>query len=261
MLLNTIITNTSSYPYPLFVIMIQEEKNTNTRKANEIEQFIIERVIRNIRILHIELLIVLGSLDLILWYFAFLFFTESIIIGLIQLLLALVVGLFTFSIWDVVKNAKIKSYSIHADQGEWKIEQEGTTAKTTHYISKINEKKVAMITPGMADMPKYGHPKHITYEYITLLESPPPFGHNHVFISIENKKLTEKHKIYIQRIKPIGVLSIISCATFCVLIVFCFMIEFDNSLLSYFCLGLFMIFLRTLWRWNHNTKLRKKLLA
>ena len=238
---------------------MQEKISKKTRSPNTIEQFIIERCVKNTRIAYIEMFILFLACDVVLWYLTFLAFGESFISGFFGLIFALVVGLFLLSIWKVIKEASIKSYKIRSDQGEWNIVFEGKTAKTMHPVSKVNGSKITMVIPEMVTIPKYGETQNIEFEYVEIFKSPPLFGYNNIFISIDKKGFTEKDKTYIQQLKPIGVLSIVLSISFCIILLFCFLIKFDSSSISYLCLGLFFIFLRTILRWNNNNRLLKSL--
>jgi len=139
----------------------------------------------------------------------------------------------------------------------WRVSGQGS-GKTLHYLSKVNDRTIASIIPGMAKTPKLGEIQNIKYEYVTLFDAP-LYGHDNMFISIDDKKFTEKHKIYMQQLKPFGLLSIILSIAFLPILVICILMEFKELTFSYVCLGLFVIFLRTVIRWRYNYKLKKKL--
>ncbi len=234
---------------------MEEIINNNSRDPNATEQFIIERYLKHARIYYIEMFIVFGALDLVIWYMTVLFFSESFIAGFFYLILAVILGLLSLSIWFTIKETSAKTFKINSDKGQWTLKAEGS-GKTLHYLSKVNELTVTTIIPGMAKTPKLGETKNIEYEYITLFDAP-LFGHDTIFISINNKRLTEKHKRYMEQVKVYGLLSIILSIAFPPILVFCFLIEFDSPSFSYLCLGLFIIFLRTVLRWRHNHKLKR----
>lgn len=237
---------------------MQEEFLKYSRKPNLIEQFIIERCVRNTRISYIETFIFFLACDLAFWYLTILFFSESILMGLLMFIFASGIGIFLILIWAVIKDARIKSYQIISAQGAWSSEFEGE-GKTRHLVSKVNGAKICMVVPGMAIVPKYGEAQNIEYEYVKIFEFPPPFGYDNIFISIDRKGFTEKHKTYIEKLKPIGLLSIIISVLFCVNLLFCFITEFAVPWISYLCLGLFLIFGRTIIIWVCNNELRKSL--
>ena len=245
-------------PFLIDLIFMQEEFFKYSRKPNVIEQFIIERCVRNTRIVYIEAFILFLACDLAVWYLTILFFSESILMGLLMLIFASGIGIFLILILAVIKDARIKSYQIISDQGAWSSEFEGE-GKTRHLVSKVNGAKICMVVPGMALAPKYGEIQNIEYEYVKVFEFPPPFGYDNIFISIERKGFTQKHKTYIEKLKPIGLLSIVISILFCVNLLFCFLTEFDIPWISYLCLGLFLIFGRTIIIWVHNNELHKRL--
>jgi len=178
----------------------------NRRNPNIIEQCIIERCVRNTRITYIEIFIFFLACDLTFWWLTVLAFGDSFLMGCMSLIMALVLGILLLAIYRVIKDIKIRSYQIVSGKGEWSIEFEGATAKTRHPVSKVNGSKITMIIPGMATMPKYDEIKNIEYEYVKVFEDPPPFGYDHIFISIEGKGFTEKHKAYIEKVKPDSIL-------------------------------------------------------
>lgn len=236
---------------------MQDTTNQNSRDPNATEQFIIERYLKNMRVLYIELFIFFGVCDIILWCFTFLFFSESFIVGLLCLVVAILLGLLCFSIWSTIKETNAKNFNIISDQGLWSISAEGS-GKTLHYLSKVNGLAIASIIPEMVKIPKLGETKHIEYEYVTLFDSP-LYGHDHIFISINNKKFSKEHMTYMEQVKPFSILSFICSIAFISILIFCFCIEFENTFLSYVCLVLSFIFIRTIIRWRRNYKLQKKM--
>ncbi|MBJ2175845.1 hypothetical protein JBL43_16445 [Aureibaculum sp. A20] len=231
----------------------------NTRNPTTIEQFIIERCVRNTRIELFELFILVLACDLVLWHLTFLGFAYGFMTGLIGLIFALIIGIFLFSVWLTIKDSNISSYQIISDQGTWNIVFEGVSVKTRYPVSKVNGNSITMVTPDMATVPKYDETKNIEYEYVKIFESQPIFGYNKMFVSIDGKGFAEKHKTYIEKIRPIGILSIILSVAFCVILIFCIVTAFDSPSLSYLCLGLFFIFIRTIIILVYNNNLHKKL--
>lgn len=65
-----------------------------SRKPNVIEQFIIERCVRNTRIFYIEVFILFFVCDSTVWYLTILSFSESILMRLFMIILALAIGIF-----------------------------------------------------------------------------------------------------------------------------------------------------------------------
>ncbi|GAF05983.1 hypothetical protein [Saccharicrinis fermentans] len=236
---------------------MQEEPIKNTRNPNTIEQFIIERCARNIRIFHIEAFIFFGACDIALWYLTILFFSESFLMGLGMLILALGIGIFLILIWAVIKDTKTKSYQIISTKGAWSVNFEGQ-GKNYHPVSRVNDEKICMVVPGMATAPKYGEIKKIEYEYVNILNFA-VFGYNNIFISIDKIGFSEKHQTYVENLKPIGLLSVVISIVFCFSLMFCFLIEFDSIWLSFLCLFSFFIFVRTTVIWVGNNNLRKSL--
>lgn len=200
-------------------------------------------------------------LDLACSYCTFLFFSESWeywILGLLFFILVITISLFLVSIWFVLKESRItRSYLIQSEKGTWTIEYEGNATKTRHLISKVNGKKISMAVPGMATLPQYKKPKNIKFEYVKILDDPPPFGNNYIFIAIDGSTLSQKDRDFIDKIKPIGTLSIVLNICFVVFLLFSFISEFEINLTTYLCLFLFFPFIRTVTFWVNNRKLRK----
>ncbi|MGJ8659460.1 MAG: hypothetical protein ACSHWV_06375 [Cellulophaga fucicola] len=235
--------------------------NKSSRFPNKIEQSIIERCARNIRILHIEFFILAILLSIVFWYFTYLFFCENFFLGVLILVFDIVLAFYTLAIWITIKDAKVKpTYLINSEKGQWKILLKGTNARNMHYSSEVDGKRITIITPDMITIPKKEETVNIEYEYVPIFNSPPLYGYNNIFISINKNRFTEKHKTYINKLKPVGILSVILSIAFCVLFTFCVIIEFNDSLLSYISLTLYFIFIRTVVILIYNKQLKRNLM-
>jgi len=241
------------------------DANKNMRTPNVTEQFIIKQVVKNIYSTNIGIFILFAILGATLLYLTFIGFKQSILIPLMMLLLDIAMliflfatGLFLSGAKKILQNKDFSSYKIHSDHGEWSIEFEGASAKTRHPVSKVNGDKITMVFPEKDSVLKYDEIRSIEYEYVEIFEIPPVFGYSKIFISINGKKFTEKHKNYIQNIKPIGILSLVASITFCVILCFCFAIQFESVWMLYICLVLSVIFFRTIIILRNNYQLRKK---
>ncbi|WP_435314114.1 hypothetical protein [Cellulophaga fucicola] len=235
--------------------------NKSSRFPNKIEQSIIERCARTIRILHIESFIFAILLNIIFWYLTYLSFYENFFLGVLLLFFDIVLAFYTLAIWITIKDAKVKpTYLINSEKGQWKILLKGTNARDMEYSSEVDGKRITLITPDMITIPKKGETVNIEYEYVAIFNSPPLYGYNNIFISINNNKFTEKHKTYINKLKPLGLLSIILSIAFCVLFTFCVIIEFKDSSFSYASLALSFIFIRTVVVLIHNKQLTSNLM-
>jgi len=242
-----------------YLIFMQEESVKYSRTPNVIEQFIIERCVRNTRKMYIESFILFLALDLVVLYLTFIFFAESYIItGILLLLFTLVMGIFLLVIWDVIKQSGSKNYQIISGQGSWSVEYE-FVGKVIEIVSKVNGENFCMVVPDMAIVPKCGETRNIKYEYVKIFEFDPPFGYGNIFISIDGKGLTNKHKNVIAKVKPIGILSVVLSISFCLSLLFCFLTEFKETWFVYISLGTFFVFARTIAIWNNNRNLRKSL--
>jgi len=236
------------------------ENNIQTRELNELEQFIIERIVKNTRRSYIEMFILFGILDLACLYGVFLVFLDNWLLGILFLVLVGVLSLFLVRIGTVIKDSKVKNaYPVRSEKGTWTITIEGDTAKTTHYVSKVNGKKIGMAVPEMVTPPTYSKPKEIDFEYVKILDNPPPFGNNYVFISIDGNELNEKHKNYIGKVKLVGVISIVLNACFMVSLLFSFISKFEIEFSVYLCMILFIPFARTIIFSIKNRRLKKGL--
>lgn len=129
-----------------------------------------------------------------------------------------------------------------------------------HYSSEVDGKRITIITPDMITIPKKEEIVNIEYEYVPIFNSPPLYGYNNIFISINKNRFTEKHKTYINKLKPLGILSVILSIAFCVLFTFCVIIEFNDSILSYISLALSFIFIRTVIILIYNKQLTRNLM-
>ena len=233
------------------------EINDKWREPNKTEQIIIERCIALTKYGYIEMFIIFAALDLAVIYLVFLFFSDSWIMGGMFLILSIVMSHFLLNIWNVIKQCRISdTYQIQSEEGIWSIDYEGDTARTKQFVSKINGKYITMPVPEMARPPEYKKPKNIEYEYLKIFEERPPFGYNYIFISIDGNMLNEKDKDYINKYKPLGILSMILSTCFVVFLVFSFISKFEIEFTIYICLFLFIPFVRTLIFWKSNTKLR-----
>lgn len=235
--------------------------NKSSRFPNKIEQSIIKRCARTIRILHIEFFILAILLSIVFWYFTYLSFYENFFLGVLLLFFDIVLAFYTLAIWITIKDAKVKpTYLINSEKGQWKILLKGTNARNMHYSSEVDGKRITIITPDMITIPKKEETVNIEYEYVPIFNSPPLYGYNNIFISINKNRFTEKHKTYINKLKPVGILSVILSIAFCVLFTFCVIIEFNDSLLSYISLTLYFIFIRTVVILIYNKQLKRNLM-
>jgi len=232
-----------------------------TRRLNEIENFIVERILASIRRTHIEMFILFSVLNLACLYCVVLLFFEHWFISGLFLLLFISISSFLFSIWFAIKGCGVaRSYLVQSEKGTWAIEYEGS-GKARRYISKVNGKEINMPVPGMIAPPEYGQPKDIQFEYVKILGEGESlaFGSDYVFISIDGNKLNEKHRDYVDRLMHIGVFSLVLIPCFITFLIFSFISEFKEEFSLYICLFLFIPFLRTIIYWKHNSKLRKNL--
>lgn len=235
-------------------------KKSNFRQPNTIEFEIIEILNKRTRSSNRELFFLFLILDLGIWASIFLFFSENWFLGILMIFLGIVVSLLLFGFRETIKETNVQnSHLVCKDEGEWKIEIKGTS-KTQHFVSMINDKKIAMIIPTMSTPPEYGKPKNIMYEYVQLLESEPTFGYNFYFISINENGLEKKHLTYLKNLKSIGLFSIISCCCFIVFLILAVGSDFSMNFAIYGCIILLFPFLRTIYAWIHNKKLKKELL-
>ena len=132
-----------------------EKTAKNIRPTTPLEQFIIEQVVKNMSIGYLEMFIVFSILTLTIWYLTFLFFGDNIFIALLFLIFAIIISLFSFSIWLIYKELKTKkNYQILSRQGEMCIKIEGS-GKTMQQFLKVKGKKITML-PGMTTIPKHG---------------------------------------------------------------------------------------------------------
>ena len=235
------------------------EINNPYRAPSKNEQLIIERCVLLERYASIEMFIFYLIIILTCIYLMFLFFTDGWFLGIGMLFLSIIIGLFLLTTWITIKESSIKrSYKIYSDKGEWSIKYEGATVRTKEFVSKVNGKNINLILPTMASAPKYKEPKHIEYEYVQLFENSLPIGSNFLFISIDGKKLNEKDKDYIKKIKPVGLLSVVLSIAFIVLLIFSIMTG-DNSIII-ICFVLLFPFIRTVTFLSKNRTLRKSLI-
>ena len=130
---------------------MQETTSNNTRDPNTIEQFIIEQHLKHARISYFEMFIFFGVSDIVFWCFTFLFFSESFMAGFWALIFAVILGLISLAIWQTIKKTNAKTFKINSDKGEWTLKAEGS-GKTLHYLSKVNDRTIASIIPGMAKL-------------------------------------------------------------------------------------------------------------
>ncbi|SNR15180.1 hypothetical protein [Tenacibaculum jejuense] len=231
------------------------------RKPSEIEQKIIDICIRNTQKSYIQIFIVFLILDIVIWSITFIFFSESWFMGILMVLIGIVISLFLLGIKETIEDTKINcSYLVFSDKGEWKIEIEGKTAKSQHYVSKVNDKKIVMPVPYMSTPPLYGKPKNIEYEFVQLFDSAPIFGNDSIFIAIDGKGLENKHLNYMVRLQPIGVLSIITISCFFVFLMLCIISSFSMDFALYGCLVLLPIVIHTFIKWRNNKKIKEKLM-
>lgn len=230
------------------------------RKPNNIEQDIISITIKNTRSMYIEMFVVFLVLDIAIWSLIFLLFSENWFLGCIFILIGIMLSFFLNSFRKTIKKCSINnSCLIYFEQGEWKIELQGS-GKTQHYVSKVNNKLISLLVPDMYEPPKNGESKNIKYEYVQIFDTPPLFGHNSVFISIEGNTLGTKHLHYMKNIKPVGLFSIILVCVFSVILLLYLMSSFTITFCLYICLILLYPFIRTIRAWINNKKLKKELL-
>ncbi len=231
------------------------------RKPTKIEQSIIERCLTHTLYIYTEIFIFFTILGITIWWLVFLSFTENWFLGLITLALAIVISLFLLVVWDVIKETKTScSHLVYSEKGEWKIEIQGDSAKTQHFVSKVNDKKIVMPVPKMYTPPEYGDPKNIEYEYIQILESPPPFGSNFLFMSIEGNNLEKKHLDYLNHIRYVGLFSIVLNVCFIVSLIFYFYSGLKMIMFPlYISIFLFLHFIISIFIWSNNRELKKEL--
>ena len=236
-----------------------EENSNPSREPNEIELFIIKTYVKNIRSLHIGSFVVFGILDLALWYFTIIVFSENWILGFFMLILALLLTLLAWSIRETIKETgKTRSYEIVSTKGQWSLEIRGS-GKTRQLKSIVNNEIVTMIVPGLATPPKHGEKRDIQYEYVKILDHSPTFGAHKLFVSIDDNVLICRHKEYVEKAKVIGIPSILSIPIFFCFTLFNLVSGFEFQWAIWLWLGLIFPCMRTIFHWIENKELRLKL--
>lgn len=189
------------------------------RLPNEIENFILQRCVINTKRFYWETVVFFAITSGTLFYLGVLNFIDSWLMGLFSILLALVFGIMVWILYAVIKDlTRIKSFKVFSASGEWSMESEGS-GRTYHFKSKVNGENICMIVPGMGTLPKIGEKKQVKFEYVNLLDYTPPFGYSRCFVSIEGNEMEQRHADYMNKIKQIGLLSIILSIFFAVFLV------------------------------------------
>lgn len=239
---------------------MQETISNKYRPPNDVELFIIERCIRNTRHFYIEVFMLSMAIVLSLCYLAFVGVADGDwILGICLVMFVMVLGLLLVIIWSVIKSlSQTKDYQIFSAKGKWRLVSAGT-GKTKHFVSEVNGMRITMVIPGLAILPKYGEEKEIKYEYVKILECPPPFGYDNMFMSIDGKTLNEQHKQYINQVKPIRISYILLSIVFLLNITFCFYTAFNVLWMNITCLCLFLVFLKTIAVVIQNKGLRRNM--
>lgn len=238
-----------------------KEMKSIGRIPNDIEQDVIERCVENTKEGYIGMFVFFGILDLALWILIVLILTElsfsGFFIAIILFILALLILLFELTLYQELKSLsklkKDKRFEILSDKGTWTIKEEGT-GKMRQNVSIVNGKKLKMLAPYFYAGPtKVGDCKEILYEYVEIIDAPIVGGCEGWFISINGRVLEQKHKDYIAKLKPIGILSIVSSIVFLGSI---FFIQFNSWLINLVSVLTFLVFFRTILCWIVNYNLR-----
>ncbi|WP_075343059.1 hypothetical protein [Tenacibaculum agarivorans] len=231
------------------------------RKPNEIEQKVIDICKKNTRYFYREIFFIFLILTIIIWFLTVLAFSKQLLPGFIFMVIAFMLTFLVKRILKAVKQCNVNcSHLIYSDEDEWKIELKNSSSRHPQYISKVGDKLIIMIVPGMFDPPNNGSSKYIAFEYVQLFDSPPVFGNNFIFTSIEGNNLNHKDLYYMENITPPSITSIFIVCIFAVLLLIYFISGFTFTFCAYVCLALLYPVVRIIKAWLKNKKLRKDVL-
>lgn len=231
--------------------------NHNERIANAIETSIFNRIKEKTRVVYLEVFICFLTLGFILLFVGITAFKKNIFAGIFVIILLSIILTLAYFTWKSIKTiSKENPYKIIEGKGKWEFNLEGH-GKSAHLVSRVNGKKISMILAEFYDTPSVNKPKEITYEYTNIFDPPPLFGHGSVFVSINNHKLTEKHRDLFSKIKSITLFSIIGTVIFPITLIFNIGINFEALGFTIVNVLSFFVFYRTIKNWRSNKKLLK----
>lgn len=163
------------------------DETIKSRRPTDSEKLVIDKIIKDTRSSSLITLVCFTILSLSFWI---IIFNAEWIIAIMIFFIAILCSLISIASWITLKEISNKSdvLKIISGQGKWTYEHKGL-GKGSHFVSKVNGKIITLISQKKISYPKIGEEKMITYEYVTILETPPPFGNTTFFISINGNKL------------------------------------------------------------------------
>ncbi len=236
---------------------MKKSNSHNERISNAVETSIFNRIKEKTRVVYLEVFICFMALCFILLFVGITAFKKSILAGMFVIILLSIILTLAYFTWKSIKTTtKKESYKIIKGKGKWEFNLEGH-GKSAHLVSRVNGKKIGMILAEFYDTPSVDKPKEIIYEYTNIFDPPPLFGHGSVFVSINNHKLTEKHRDLFLNIKSITLFSIIGTVIFPITLIFNIGIKFEALGFTIVNVLSFFVFYRTIKNWRSNKKLLK----
>ncbi len=146
------------------------DETIKSRRPTDSEKLVIDKIIKDTRSSSLITLVCFTILSLSFWI---IIFNAEWIISIMLFFIAILCPLISIASWITLKEISNRSdvLKIISGQGKWTYEHKGL-GKGSHFVSKVNGKIITLISQKKISYPKIGEEKMITYEYVTILETP-----------------------------------------------------------------------------------------